>query len=73
MSLGEFAELWGRSFGVTSKYLHVDPNGRWPYMPDFLKIDIEEGAAYISEFGFAGGDPTVIRPEEVCTGEYIDK
>ena len=68
MTFGEFAEIWGRSLGVKSKYVPVSLDGQWTDMPDSLKIDIEEGAAYISEFGFAGGDPSVIHTEDVSTG-----
>lgn len=72
LTFGEFAETWGRSLGVKSKYVPVSPDGYWTDMPDSLKIDIEEGAAYISEFGFAGGDPSVVHSEDVSTEEAID-
>ena len=73
ISFGEFADTWGRALGVKSKYVAVSPDGHWTDMPDSLKIDIEEAAAYLAEFGFAGGDPSVIYPEDVSTLRSIDE
>lgn len=73
ISFSEFAEIWGRSLGAKSKYVAVSPDGHWTDMPESLKIDIEEAAAYLAEFGFAGGDPSIVHPEDVSMGELIDE
>ena len=72
MSFGEFADVWGRTLGVKSKYIPVDPKDKWVDMPDFLAIDIEECAAYIDEFGYDGGDPSVIHPKDVSLQSWIE-
>lgn len=73
ISFTEFAAEWARSLGVKSKYVHVGPDEEWTDMPESIKIDIEEGTAYLNEFGFAGGDPSVIYPEDVSVGGMIDE
>lgn len=39
--------------------------GAWDQLPEVLREDIEECAAYITEFGYDGGDPSVVYPKDV--------
>jgi hypothetical protein len=65
LTLTEFSEVWGRVLGVKSEYLSFAADKKWEGLPDDLQLDIEEGAAYLNEFGFDGGDPTVVHPKNV--------
>ena len=65
MSFNEFAEAWGHVHGVKATYELSGPNSGWANLPDDIRLDIEDGAAYISEFGYDGGDPSIIHPSEV--------
>lgn len=72
ISFSEFVEIWGRTLGVRSRYVHVGAEDRWADMPDILAIDIEECTLYIAEFGYDGGDPSVIHPKGVSPMPSID-
>lgn len=65
LTFAEFAEIWGRALSVEAEYLPSEPGAKWQGLPDDLRLDIEECADYVDEFGFSGGDPTVIHPKDV--------
>lgn len=67
MSFSEFAETWGRTLGVKARYELSGPDSHWADLPKELRLDIEDAAVYISEIGYDGGDPSIIRPSEVSS------
>lgn len=76
MSMHEYAETWGRTLNVKTRHTRVGEDERWvdmPGMPDDLRIDLEEGMAYVNEFGFAGGNPSVVHPSDVSKRLQIDR
>lgn len=64
ITLQEFVTVWGRVNSVETKYEVTGPEEIWVDIPE-LRQDIEECADYIGEFGFDGGDPTVVHPKDV--------
>jgi hypothetical protein len=64
ITMDEFAETWGRALGVKAQYVATSPGEVWVAIPE-LQEDIEECANFISEFGFEGGDPSVVQPKDV--------
>lgn len=70
MTLSDFAETWGSVLGVKTNYVPVDLGKEWGLSPAELKRDIEEAMAYVTEFGFDGGDPSVIHPKDVSESKH---
>ena len=66
ITLDEFAETWGRALGVKAKYVATGPGEVWVAIPE-LQEDIEECGDFITEFGFEGGDPSVVHPKDVSS------
>ncbi|KAK6369368.1 hypothetical protein LTS17_009711 [Exophiala oligosperma] len=64
ITLQEFVTVWGRVNSVETKYEVTGPEEIWVDIPE-LRQDIEECADYIGEFGFDGGDPTVVHPKDL--------
>ncbi|EXJ90794.1 hypothetical protein A1O1_03898 [Capronia coronata CBS 617.96] len=64
ITLDEFADTWGRALGVKTKYVPTGPGEVWVPIPE-LQEDIEECADYITEFGYEGGDPSVVHPKDL--------
>ncbi|KAJ9615427.1 hypothetical protein H2200_001502 [Cladophialophora chaetospira] len=64
VTLDEFAQTWGRALGVEAKYVATGPDEVWVAIPE-LQEDIEECADFITEFGFDGGNPSVVHPKDL--------
>lgn len=66
MTFDEWATLWSDVTGVKSKFEATLPkeapstNGGF----DFKAVLLQTGD-FLTEFGFTGGDPNVVEPEEV--------
>ena len=51
--------------GVQTEDRALGPEDEWGKLPEEIRLDIEEGTAYLAEFGFDGGDPAVVHPKDV--------
>ncbi|EXJ79100.1 hypothetical protein A1O3_08601 [Capronia epimyces CBS 606.96] len=65
LTFAEYADVWGRVLGVKTKYVALGPDEPWGALPDTIKLDIEEGVGYFTEFGADGGDPSVVHPKDL--------
>lgn len=77
MTFVEFAEIWGRVHGVKCEYKQISNEDFFEGVPEDMGIELRDAFDYIHEFGFAGGDPDVITPEQVRDGDsnqplYLD-
>ncbi|KIW09980.1 hypothetical protein PV08_11756 [Exophiala spinifera] len=63
-TLAEFVAIWGRVNCVETRYETTAPDEVWIDIPE-LREDIEDAADYIAEFGFDGGDPSVVHPKDL--------
>lgn len=72
MTFDEWAALWSEVTGVKSKFEDAIPkeapstNGGF----DFKAVLLQTGD-FLTEFGFTGGDPNVVEPEEVSDSHLI--
>jgi len=69
MDLRDYTKLWEKSQGVHCRYqqgtmadLEAATSGKLP--PSFAPA-FSDTTAYVDEFGYDGGDPNTIRPDEV--------
>lgn len=65
MTFDEYAELWGRVNGVKTNYKTISKEEFFEGVPDILAKELGDSFDYIEEFGFTGGDPDVLSPEQV--------
>jgi len=75
MPLEQFAGIWGKMLGVQAIVKHDGIGSSMGQIPDaLLKKELDETFAYAEEFGFWGGDPSVIHPEDIGlkTGSVAD-
>lgn len=65
MALGRFIETWSSTLGVQVKYGDGGIAAGMGQAPDALKREMEETFKYSDEFGFSGGDKSVIYPKDL--------
>jgi hypothetical protein len=65
MTWSEWMELWGRVWGVKAGFKQVSAEGFFRGVPEPLKKELEDTYDFVEEFGYDGGDPDVLRPEQV--------
>ena len=65
MTWPEWTELWGRVNGVKATFVQVSEEEYFAGMPEALKEELIDSFRYVEEFGYTGGDPDVVDPEEV--------
>jgi len=65
MTASEWAQLWGRLNGVQCRFEPVPLKQVEDAMPPGLGREIGESCLYASEFGYDGGDPSVVHPRDV--------
>ncbi|KAJ0114798.1 hypothetical protein J7T55_004539 [Diaporthe amygdali] len=65
MTFPEWMEVWGRVLGVKARYQQISQEEMFKSVPTALAEEIRDGFDYIEEFGFDGGDPDVLRPEQL--------
>lgn len=71
MTLPEWGALWGRVLGVKVEYKQVSMDEFFEGTSQAFKDEF--GFDYIEEFGFTGGDPDVLDPEEVRSKTHTGK
>jgi hypothetical protein len=65
MTFPDWVELWGRVLGVKTGYQQISREEMFEGIPSHMAQEIGDSFDYIEEFGFAGGDPDVVDPEQV--------
>ncbi|KAL3476936.1 hypothetical protein BJX99DRAFT_227194 [Aspergillus californicus] len=63
----EWMAIWGRVLGVEARFQQVSKEEMFASLPSAMRQDLEAGYDFIEEFGFAGGDPDVLRPDQLPT------
>ncbi|WYZ38081.1 hypothetical protein EsH8_II_001587 [Colletotrichum jinshuiense] len=78
LSWNEYANLWGRHHGVTCRFERLDRKVIEDAVPGGIGEEFADMFEYIAEFGYDGGDPTIVLPKDLgvdislCTvEEYI--
>ncbi|KAF7556991.1 hypothetical protein G7Z17_g993 [Cylindrodendrum hubeiense] len=72
LTFPEWAEVWGRVHGVKVEYKQVSGDVFWAGLPESLKVEFRDSFDYIEDYGFTGGDPDVLDPEQVRSAPRID-
>lgn len=65
LSWSEYAALWGKIRGVTCRFERLDRKFLQEAIPGGIGEEFNDMFEYISEFGYDGGDPTVVLPKDV--------
>lgn len=65
LSWKEYAALWGKIHGVECSFERLDRQVLEKAVPGGVGAEFADMFEYISEFGYDGGDPTVVLPEDV--------
>lgn len=65
LSWNEYAALWGKVNGVTCRFERLDRKVLEDAIPGGIGEEMADMFEYISEFGYHGGDPTVVLPKDV--------
>lgn len=68
MSWDDYIKLWGDILGIPGcRYQQIDLEAAAKLAPGNMELgyEIAEGYAFTGEFGFDGGDPTVLQPQDV--------
>lgn len=71
MTFPEWAEAWGRVIGVKVAYRQVSMDEMFKGVPPVVAQEIGDSFDYLEEFGFAGGDPDVLDPEQVSPALFV--
>jgi hypothetical protein len=66
MGFKEFAAIWGRVHGVKCSFQQSDRKSIEAAIPGGVGEMIMDMFDFIAEFGFDGGDPSVVHPKDVC-------
>lgn len=65
MTASDWAQLWGRVNGVQCVFEPAPLKAVEDALPPGLGREIGESCLYASEFGYDGGDPSVVYPKDV--------
>ena len=65
MSWDDYMDLWSKTLGVRGRYQQMPQEEFLAAVPEPVKRQYDEVFRYIAEFGWAGGDPKVVHPEDV--------
>lgn len=75
ISWNEYAALWGKIHGVTCRFEHLDRNVVESAIPGGIGEELADMFEYIGDFGYDGGDPSVVHPKDVSvfplTHEFV--
>lgn len=58
-------KLWGDILGVKAGFKQVSADEFFENVPEPLKQELEDTYEYVEEFGYTGGDPEVLTPDQV--------
>ena len=62
-----YMDLWSKTLGVRGRYQQVPREEFLAAMPEAFKRPFDEASRYMNEFGWTGGDPKVVNPENVSS------
>jgi len=65
MTWKEWADLWGKTLGVTCKYEQLPSEEYMQAMPGDIGKELTAMWEYFSDFGYDGRDPSVVLPKDV--------
>lgn len=65
LSWNEWVLLWGRIHGVTCRFERLDRKVVENAIPGGIGEEFADMFEYISEFGYDGGDPSVVHPKDL--------
>ncbi|KAL5315173.1 hypothetical protein ACEPPN_017824 [Leptodophora sp. 'Broadleaf-Isolate-01'] len=65
MTMPKFIEIWGRIHGVKVGYEQVSYEEFFEGVPPAMREELGDSFKFIEEFGHCGGDPAVMRPEQL--------
>ncbi|KAK0640028.1 NmrA-like family domain-containing protein 1 [Lasiodiplodia hormozganensis] len=65
LSWREYTALWSRILGVKATYREVSMADLAKELPEGLERELPEMTLYMEEFGYDGGDPSVIHPTDL--------
>jgi hypothetical protein len=69
MTWPELMELWGKIHRVKAGFKQVSADEFFTGVPEPLKRELADTYDYVEEFGYTGGDPEVLTPEQVSLRE----
>lgn len=67
LSWTEYAALWGKVNGVTCRFQRLDRKILEDAIPGGIGEELADMLEYIGEFGYTGGDPSIVYPKDVST------
>ncbi|SCV33775.1 related to nitrogen metabolic regulation protein nmr [Fusarium fujikuroi] len=65
MTLPKWVEIWGRVNGVKASYKEISRDELFEGVPEDFSNEIGDAFDYFHEFGLSGGDPAVLRPDQL--------
>jgi hypothetical protein len=65
MTWPEWMKLWGDILGVKAGYKQISTEEFFKDVPEPLKTELADAWDYAHEFGYTGGDPDVVTPDQV--------
>lgn len=65
MTWPEWLVIWGQIHGVETGFKQISTDEFFQGVPGPLKEELADAFDYINEFGYTGGDPNVLTPEQV--------
>ncbi|KAH7318968.1 putative hscarg dehydrogenase [Rhexocercosporidium sp. MPI-PUGE-AT-0058] len=65
MTMPEFMDIWGKFHGVKIRYEQVSYEEFFEGIPTAMREELGDSFKYVEEFGICGGDPAVMRPEQL--------
>ena len=63
--------LWGAINHVPTAYAECSIEEFTKQLPAGIGEECAEAAAYTAEFGWDGGEPGILRPKDVSTGNFV--
>jgi hypothetical protein len=72
MTWPEWIKIWGNVLGVKARYERVSGDDFLNGLPEPMKIEFLDTYNFVEEFGFTGGDPAVLMPEQVSLAVQVD-
>ena len=67
MTCKEWLKIWSASTGVKSRFEEAQAGDHPSDDPTGLKLEFLQTSQFLVDFGFTGGDPDVLMPEDVSS------
>jgi hypothetical protein len=66
-TLPEMVEVWGRIHNVKAGYKEISTAELFQGLPEAFAYEMGESFDFLHKFGFTGGDPQVLQPDQVSS------